>query len=173
MIVTIDYYHVSIHSGFVTTTAAAADTGRQPGLGTLTARLLFAVQDELYERLEAAGHGELTRLHGAVLAHLDEAGTRATELARRSGRHKQVIGRIVDELEALGYVERQTEHTDRRAKLVVPTERGLRVMRLSDQIVRDIERRVAQTIGKREFERFRKTFVTVVDSLTQGTDPSP
>src|ERR671918_2080475 len=110
---------------------------RDSGLGILAARLLFAVQDELYARLEEAGHGQLTRLHGAVIAHLDEDGTRATELARRSGRHKQVIGRILDELEQLGYVERRPERADRRAKLVVPTALGREVMRLSDEIILD------------------------------------
>lgn len=173
MIVTISDYRVSIHSGFVITRAGAAEPGREPGLGILAARLLFAVQDELYERLETAGHRELTRLHGAVIAHLDEAGTRATELARRSGRHKQVIGRIVDELETLGYVERQAEDADRRAKLIVPTKRGREVMRLSDQIVHDIERRVAHAIGEREYENFQKTFTTVVESLSQDADTAP
>lgn len=128
------------------------------------------MHDELYTRLAEAGHGELTHLHGAVIAHLDEAGTRATDLARRSGRHKQVIGRIVDELETLGYVERQPEEEDRRAKLVVPTERGRDVMRLSDQIVYDIERRVAAVVGKPGFSEFRKTFGDVVDLLAQPLD---
>jgi DNA-binding MarR family transcriptional regulator len=140
---------------------------REPGLGVLAARLLFAVQDELYERLEEAGHGRLTRLHGAVIAHLDEDGTRATELARRSGRHKQVIGRIVDELEALGYVERCPERADRRAKLVVPTERGREVMRLSDDIIAGIEQREAEALGAAAYEEFRERLRTVVDALTR------
>jgi DNA-binding MarR family transcriptional regulator len=140
--------------------------GRESGLGILAARLLFAVQDELYARLEEAGHGDLTRLHGAVIAHLDEGGTRATELARRSGRHKQIIGRIVDELEELGYVERQPERHDRRAKLVVPTERGREVMRLSDEIILGIERREAAALGERKYEDFKRTLRAVVDSLT-------
>jgi DNA-binding MarR family transcriptional regulator len=144
--------------------------GREPGLGILAARLLFAVHDELYERLADAGHGQLTHLHGAVIAHLDEEGTRATELARRSGRHKQVIGRIVDELEALGYVERRSEEADRRAKLVVPTARGREVMRLSDEIVCDIERRLATTLGKGPFDEFRKTLGVVVDLLGRPRD---
>ena len=143
---------------------------REPGLGILAARLLFAVHDELYARLWEAGHGQLTHLHGAVIAHLDEKGTRATELSRRSGRHKQVIGRIVDELEALGYVERRSEEADRRAKLVVPTARGRKVMRLSDEIVRDIERRVATIIGKGAFNEFRKTLGVVVDLLARPPD---
>jgi DNA-binding MarR family transcriptional regulator len=143
---------------------------RESGLGILAARLLFAIQDELYARLEEAGHGELTRLHGAVIAHLDEEGTRATELARRSGRHKQIIGRIVDELEQLGYVERRPERTDRRAKLVVPTERGRKVMRLSDEIILDIERRQAAALGKATYDDFKRALRAVVDSLTQPAD---
>jgi DNA-binding MarR family transcriptional regulator len=140
---------------------------RESGLGILAARLLFAVQDELYDRLEDGGYGDLTRLHGAVVAHLDEEGTRATELARRSGRHKQVIGRIVDELEDLGYVERRADEGDRRAKLVVPTERGRKVMRLSDEIIADIERRQADAVGKAAYEQFSETLGAVVESLTR------
>jgi DNA-binding MarR family transcriptional regulator len=139
---------------------------RKSGLGILAARLLFAIQDELYSRLEEEGYGDLTRLHGAVIAHLDEEGTRATELARRSGRHKQVIGRIVDELEELGYVERRPEQRDRRAKLVVPTERGREVMRLSDEIIFDLERRQAAALGQKEYDAFKQTLRGVVDSLT-------
>lgn len=134
-------------------------------MGILAANLLFAVQDELYAQLAAAGHGDLTPLHGAVIAYLDEDGTRPTELARRSGRHKQVIGRIVDELEALGYVERCAEPTDRRAKLVVPTKTGLEVMRFSDQVVRAIERRPAQALGTAEYADFREKLRAVIDSL--------
>jgi DNA-binding MarR family transcriptional regulator len=142
------------------------DGDRASGLGILAARLLFAIQDELYGRLEEAGHGQLTRLHGAVIAHLDEEGTRATELARRSGRHKQIIGRIVDELEQLGYVERRPESSDRRAKLVVPTELGREVMRLSDEIILDIERREAAALGEKKYDDFKRELRAVVDSLT-------
>jgi DNA-binding MarR family transcriptional regulator len=143
---------------------------RESGLGILAARLLFAIQDELYARLEEGGHGELTRLHGAVIAHLDEEGTRATELARRSGRHKQIIGRIVDELEELGYVERRPEQVDRRAKLVVPTERGREIMRLSDEIILDLERRQAAALGEEEYDVFKQALRAVVDSLTASAD---
>jgi DNA-binding MarR family transcriptional regulator len=144
----------------------ATEGPREAGLGILAARLLFAVQDQLYERLEEGGYADLTPLHGAVIAYLDEDGTRATELARRSGRHKQVIGRIVDELEALGYVERRPEPGDRRAKLVVPTERGRGAMRLSDEIIADIERRQAEVLGKAGYADFKRGLQAVVESLT-------
>jgi DNA-binding MarR family transcriptional regulator len=143
---------------------------REPGLGVLAASLLFAIQDELYAELDRAGYGDVSRLHGAVIAHLEETGTRATELARRSGRHKQVIGRAIDELEALGYVERCPEETDRRAKLIVPTDRGRAVMRLSDEIVANIERRQAKELGADGYAEFRRALVAIVDSLIRPSD---
>ncbi|MFB6437807.1 MarR family winged helix-turn-helix transcriptional regulator [Streptomyces sp. NPDC056411] len=63
---------------------------------------------------------------------------RASELARASGRHKQVIGSLVDDLERLGYVERKADPADRRAKLICPTERGLLQMETAAAIMRTI-----------------------------------
>jgi DNA-binding MarR family transcriptional regulator len=139
-----------------------------PGLGMLAAQLLFAVQDELYRRLEDAGYRDLRPRHGIVLAYLDEQGSRATELAALSGRHKQLVGRTVDELEALGYVRRSPDPTDRRAKLVVPTERGRAVMRLSDQIMADIGARGARAVGRDAFSQFRRTLQRLIDEFRDG-----
>jgi DNA-binding MarR family transcriptional regulator len=126
-----------------------------PDLGVLSARLWDSIQAELFERLAEAGHEDLHPRHAAVLAYLDEDGVRATDLARLSGRHKQVIGRLVDELEQLGYVERRPDPADRRAKLIVPTERGLAQLRLGDEIIAEIERRHAEATGPRVYAEFR------------------
>lgn len=138
---------------------------QDPGLGILAAQLLFAVQDVLYQRLHAAGYGDLRPSHGIVLAYLDDQGSRATELAARSGRHKQVVGRTVDELEALEYVSRAPDPADRRAKLVVPTSRGRAVLALSDQIMRDIGQRGAEAVGADAYGEFRRTLRRLVETL--------
>ncbi|WP_214408722.1 MarR family winged helix-turn-helix transcriptional regulator [Sphaerisporangium fuscum] len=129
-----------------------------PDLGVLTSRLLFAVQEELFDTLARQGHPGLRPQHGAVLAYLDAEGSRATDLARASGQHKQVVGKLLDELEALGYVERRPDPADRRAKLVVPTELGLDQMTRSDAILQAIERRHAQTVGEDAFAEFKRLF---------------
>jgi DNA-binding MarR family transcriptional regulator len=145
---------------------------QDPGLGMLAAQLLFAVQDELYRRLEDAGYRDLLPRHGIVIAYLDEQGSRATELAALSGRHKQRVGRVVDELEALGYVTRTPDPADRRAKLVVPTPRGRAVMRLSDQIMDDIGRRGAAAVGADAYGQFRRTLQRLVGELRDEPPPT-
>jgi DNA-binding MarR family transcriptional regulator len=133
-----------------------------PDLGVMATRLQLSIQSELFERLAEQGYDDLQPRHGAVLSYLDEDGVRATELARLTGLHKQVVGRIVDELEGLGYVERRPDPADRRAKLVVPTERGLRQMVLGDEIVAEIEARHAQAAGRKTYAEFRDVLRGVV-----------
>lgn len=81
-----------------------------------------------------------------------------------------MIGRLVDELEHLGYVRRRPDPDDRRGRLVVPTDRGVAVMRLSDAIVADIERSQARELGRGEYERFLMTLQAVVGSLSARSD---
>ena len=85
-----------------------------------------------------------------MLAYLDEDGIRATELARLSGRHKQIVGRLVDELEELGYVERRPDPEDRRAKLVFPPNAGWSRCSVGDEIVAEIEARHARRDRRRD-----------------------
>ena len=141
-----------------------------PDLGVLASRLLFSLQEELFAKLAAAGYDDLHPRHGAVLAYLDEDGIRATELAQLSGRHKQIIGRMIDELEELGYVERRPDPEDRRAKLIFPTERGLDQVRLADQIIADIEARHASEVGAKTYAQFRDVLRGVVARRTQFKD---
>lgn len=133
-----------------------------PDLGVLSSRLWDSIQAEVFTRLAAEGYDDLHPRHADVLAYLDEDGVRATDLARLSGRHKQAVGRLIDELEQLGYVERRPDPGDRRAKLIVPTERGLAQMRIGDGIIAEIERRHAEATGPRIYAEFRNILRALV-----------
>ncbi|WP_203911681.1 MarR family winged helix-turn-helix transcriptional regulator [Rhizocola hellebori] len=135
-----------------------------PDLGILSSRLLFAVQKALYEGMAQERGKSIGPRHGAVLAHLDEDGSRATDLARLSGQHKQVIGTLIDELEAAGYVRREPDPQDRRAKLIVPTALGLEKMRRSDEIVEALEQEYAKVLGARNFATFKRLFRTITEA---------
>ncbi|WP_439656723.1 MarR family winged helix-turn-helix transcriptional regulator [Lentzea sp. HUAS TT2] len=135
-----------------------------PDVGVLSAHLLSGFQKELFTRLAEAGHEHLRPRHGAVMAYISEDGTRASELSERSGQHKQVVGTLIDELERLGYVTRQPDPADRRAKLVVPTELGLDQMAQARRIIAEIEARLAELVGGARFAEFKKVFGEVARS---------
>jgi DNA-binding MarR family transcriptional regulator len=125
-------------------------------IGMLAARLLFSVQRELFARLAELGFDDVRPRHGAVLAYLDPDGTRPGELARLSGRRKQTIGAIIDDLERLGYVTRRPDRLDRRAALIVPTDRGLRFIEASGAIVSEIELHQAAAVGTQAYARLKQ-----------------
>jgi DNA-binding MarR family transcriptional regulator len=139
----------------------------QPDIGVLAARLLFAVQGELFERLAELGFTEVRPRHGAVLAYLDPEGTRPTELARLTGRRKQTLGAIIDDLERLGYVARRPDPQDRRALLVVPTDRGRRFIDASDAIVGEIEARQAERTGSAPYAELKRQ-LTALTKVTES-----
>jgi len=130
----------------------------------LAASLLYPLQKELFARLAEHGHEQLRPCHGVILAYLDDAGARPTELARLSGQHKQYVGRLIDELEALGYVRRRPDPRDRRSKLIVLTERGRDEQQQADRILAAIEARHAARIGADRYADFRRLLRALVPS---------
>jgi len=132
-------------------------------VGVLSAHLLARFQRELYTTLGAAGHHQLRPRHGAVMAYLDPGGTRASELAERSGAHKQVIGTLVDELETLGYVTREPDPADRRAKLIVPSAKGRDQIAAARAVIAGLERSYAEQVGADRFAAFKEVFAEIAD----------
>ncbi|MGP4028299.1 MarR family winged helix-turn-helix transcriptional regulator [Actinomadura sp. 3N407] len=117
-----------------------------------------SLQEELFQRLAKQGHPDVRPRHGTVLAFLEPAGVRATELAARSGQHKQIVGTIVDELVALGYVRREPDPTDRRAKRIVLTAHGLDEVAKARAILADIEQRHRHALGEERYDAFKDAF---------------
>jgi DNA-binding MarR family transcriptional regulator len=60
---------------------------------------------------------------------------------------------LVDELEALGYVSRQPDPADGRAKLVVPTERAAEAYPAARAAIADIRNAWADLIGEEAMAR--------------------
>jgi len=107
----------------------------------------------VFERLASRGFDDLRPAHAQVFQHIKEEGVRLTALARSAGLTPQSMGYLVDELERRGYVERAAELGDRRAILVLPTDRGRAEIVAARQIIADLEREWAAHIGDDEFER--------------------
>jgi len=102
-----------------------------------------------------------------ALANLDSEGTRPSVLAKRAGMTKAALGELVDELEHLGYVRRQSDQSDRRAKLVLPTPAARAVTGLVRQVNEDIERRYRAQLGDQTYLTMRQALTTIVP-LSRG-----
>ncbi|WP_440107249.1 MarR family winged helix-turn-helix transcriptional regulator [Streptosporangium sp. H16] len=74
-----------------------------------------------------------------------------------------MIGNLVDELVALGYVERRPDPADRRAKLVVPTELGRDHMVKSDAVLVEMEAEHARAVGEEAYAEFKRVFRLVAE----------
>lgn len=101
------------------------------------------VADELVRR----GFADLRPALLAVGQHVQATGSRVTELAERSMLTKATVVYLVDELERLGYVSRQPDPADGRAKLVVPTRRALAAERAAREAIADIRDGWAELLG--------------------------
>lgn len=101
--------------------------------------------------LAAADFDDVRPAHFAVFQHIPPEGIRLTALADAALMTKQSMGYLVDDLEALGYVERVPDPTDRRAKVVRLTARGRAVEETVRQVIRQIEADWAARLGQEEY----------------------
>lgn len=105
----------------------------------------------VFERLAQEGFDDLRPAHAQVFQNLQEEGVRLTEMARAAGITPQSMATLVDDLERLGYVTRESDPSDRRASLIRPTARGKTEVRAARKIIADLEHEWARKIGKKRF----------------------
>jgi DNA-binding MarR family transcriptional regulator len=102
--------------------------------------------------------------HSAVFAQIKLEGSRLTDLARGANITPQAMGELVDELEELGYVERRPDPTDRRAKLIMLTDRGRACIAAGISTIDGIEDRLTQILGERGHRQLRSLLARLLDA---------
>jgi DNA-binding MarR family transcriptional regulator len=144
-----------------------ADGAERPGNIVVSLREAFvALNDLVIVRLAELGHAEVRPAHGAVFQFLDDTGTTVSVLAQRAQMTKQGMAQLVQHLEAHGYVTRVPDPADRRAKLVLPTERGREVFDIAQGLVPEVEQLVADAIGAPRARALRADLDTIRRSAT-------
>jgi DNA-binding MarR family transcriptional regulator len=93
--------------------------------------------------------------HSAVFAQIHPGGTRLSDLARGANMTPQAMGELVDELEELGYVTREPDPTDRRAKLIVLTALGRDCVEAGMRTIVGLESRLTEVLGERGHRSLR------------------
>lgn len=121
--------------------------------GFIVNDLSRVIRAEMDRRTTEAGLG-LTTGEGRALLNVSRTGPiRQTALAERLGVEAMTLSGLVDRLEAKGFVERQPDPADRRAKLVILTEAGSTVVRQIEPIAAAIRSEAALGIDPDDWQR--------------------
>ncbi len=105
----------------------------------------------LVQGIQARGHPDIRASHQVVFANIGLGRTRVTELAERARVTQQAMGKVLKELERLGYIERAVDEEDRRARAIRLTPRGTALMTDAVAAAREIDRFYASRIGEDAF----------------------
>jgi DNA-binding MarR family transcriptional regulator len=141
---------------------------RPANLAVLMRETFIAFNGLVLQRLAERGHAAVRPVHGAVFQYLDDTGTTVSVLAERAQITKQAMAELVGHLEAHGYVTRVPDPTDRRAKLVLPTERGNEVVAIAQDLVPEVEHWVGTVLGAKRASALREDLETLWEALQQG-----
>jgi DNA-binding MarR family transcriptional regulator len=160
---------------------------RRPPSVSLTARRSFAAARDattlqlLFKAARLANHQALARVgadpraarlraaHTALLPFIDFDGVRLTELAARTGSSKQAVGQLVDDLVAMGMIERVADPDDRRAKRIRFSRRGHAALMHGLGVLRGLEDELATAVGSTRMRALHRTLTLLVRVLEART----
>ncbi|WP_167854768.1 MarR family winged helix-turn-helix transcriptional regulator [Mangrovimicrobium sediminis] len=111
------------------------------------------------------GYSDIRPSHSQVLSNLGTGSVRVTELAERAKVTQQAMGKLLKELERLGYVDRAIDSSDKRAKEIRFTERGLQLVADALEVVDEVRAHYVQKIGARELDDLEQRLRQAVDRL--------
>lgn len=131
-------------------------------LGRLLLHAHRRAQAASLAKLQASGHSEIRLGHLPVITNLDPAGTRITDLAAKAGITRQMAGRLVKELEALGYVSSRQDSNDQRAVIVALTTRGADFLADAPAAMSAVDDDFAALLGTDELTRLRESLVRIL-----------
>lgn len=100
-----------------------------------------------------------------VLHHAAPGELTQTELARLSDLDKTTMVVTLDELEEAGYAERRPSRTDRRARVVVVTEEGRRLVAAGHEIADRVHREVLAELSPASRRVFMDSLTALVGGL--------
>ena len=138
----------------------------EPNLGVLLLIPYRHMESAVLAALKAHGH-DIPLNQARVFARINPDGSRLAELAEAAQVSKQTVGSIVDQLERAGYVRREPDPTDARARLVKITDRGREVIAITTPVVRDIEASWVSHLGAERASQLR----SALQALREVTDP--
>lgn len=135
---------------------------RWSNIGRLLLLAFEAFDDRVVEGLRAAGFDDFTSSHGKALRNVDLGGTQISEIARRAQMTKQGMSQLIVDLERRGYVERQPDSADGRAKRVHLTDRGRELISVGQSVYRELEHEWSEALRDPDLQSLRVALQSIL-----------
>jgi len=126
-----------------------------PYLGGLLRVCWQWIREQIFEGVRAAGYDDLKPSHVGLFRYPTLDRQRPFELADQLQITRQSVNELLGDLEELGYVTRESDPANKRARLVRLTASGRRLEKTINSQARTAELRIAELLGSRTFSQLR------------------
>ncbi|WP_299477552.1 MarR family transcriptional regulator [uncultured Roseibium sp.] len=108
------------------------------------------------------GHTWYAEARGSLMQFLSDEGIAQTTLTERSGLTKQAVQQHLDDLADDGIIRREPDAGDKRRKLVVLTEQGMRALRDATSVKLKIEKEYANALGAEKLDTLKAGLKAII-----------
>ena len=139
-----------------------------PQMGRVLLGLANDYRRRILDHCRDHGHPKIRGSHSSLLAHIGIMPINLTCLAERSAITQQAVGKLVRELERMGYVECKTDDRDKRAKLIKLSPRGLALLNDLEEIIEEVRSEYRSVLGDDALEAFEEQLHCTAKALHIG-----
>jgi DNA-binding MarR family transcriptional regulator len=126
------------------------------------------VRDQIFSGVMAAGYDDVTPAHVGLFRYPGLNGQRPTGLADQIGITKQSVNDLLSHLEQHGYLIREPDLVDRRARVVHLTPKGRRLEKTVTRQSQAAEVRIAEILGPRRFAYLREALEELAEVFNES-----
>jgi DNA-binding MarR family transcriptional regulator len=135
----------------------------KPDLAILVVGAARVVADCLGDAVHRAGIDDMRSSFGFVIRALAERDRTLTELSELLGVTKQAAIKVVDEMQLRGYVEREPDPVDRRAKVIRLTDKARRVRRTALRASGRLEAELIEDTSAADVAALRRVLLRLLE----------
>ena len=140
-----------------------------PYLGAMLRVTWQSVWKHIYDGVVAAGYDDVNPAHVGLFGYPGLDQQRPSELANRLQITRQSVNDLLGHLEHHGYLTREPDLNDGRARIVELTPKGRQLQDVCHERARTAEQLMAATLGARRFTELKQALEDLnASSLTQS-----
>jgi DNA-binding MarR family transcriptional regulator len=147
---------------------SSSSSGDGPHVGAMMRLTWQWVWKEIFSGVVAAGYDDVTPAHISLFRYPGLDRQRPSELADQLLITKQSVNDLLGHLEQHGYLTREPDANDGRARIVRLTPKGRRLQKTAHLQAQAAEQRIADTLGARRFTQLQRALEDINGLVSSG-----